>query len=73
MQGLWAFKNPKSSFGDLNNNRRELGETKKILGSKTGNIQIFPICDKDFKLPKQSSMMRCKPMSPLTGILMVWS
>jgi len=45
----------KSSFiGDLNNNRREelRLRLKKILGSKTGNIQIFPICDKDFKLRK---------------------
>ena len=41
-------------LGDLNNNRREelRLRLKKILGSKTGNIQIFPICDKDFKLRK---------------------
>lgn len=46
----------KSSFlGDLNFNRREeLGQKlRRILGRKEGNIQIFPICDKDIQLRKE--------------------
>lgn len=45
----------KSSFlGDITNNRREelRLRLKKILGTKEGNIQLFPICDKDLQLRK---------------------
>lgn len=45
----------KSCFlGDMNHNRREelRLRLRKILGNKVGNIQVFPLCDKDFRLRK---------------------
>lgn len=45
----------KSAFlGDINHNRLEelRLRLKKILGMKPGNIQIFPLCDRDFQLRK---------------------
>lgn len=38
--------------GDLNHNRREelMQRLRRTIGSKEGNIQMFPICDKDIHL-----------------------
>ncbi|MDI3508334.1 MAG: CRISPR-associated protein Cas2 [Clostridiales bacterium] len=43
-----------SFFGDINNNRREelRLRLKKILDIREGNIQMFPICDKDLQMRK---------------------
>ncbi len=39
-------------LGDINHNRRdELRQRlRRTLGKKEGNIQIYPLCDKDIKL-----------------------
>lgn len=39
-------------LGDLNRNRREelQQRLKRLLGKKEGNIQIYPLCDKDVAL-----------------------
>ncbi|MEW6623316.1 MAG: CRISPR-associated endonuclease Cas2 [Bacillota bacterium] len=39
-------------LGDINHNRRdELRQRlKRTLGKREGNIQIYPLCDKDIKL-----------------------
>ncbi len=39
-------------IGDLNHNRREqlYHRLRKTLGKREGNIQLYPICDKDIKL-----------------------
>lgn len=39
-------------FGDLNHNRREelAQRLRKKLGDDNGNIQIYPMCDKDLRL-----------------------
>lgn len=39
-------------LGDINHNRREELEArlKKVLGRRAGNIQIFPVCEKDLGL-----------------------
>lgn len=38
-------------LGDLNHNRREELEARlrKTLGRRAGNIQLFPLCDKDLR------------------------
>jgi len=40
--------------GDLNRNRREelFLKLRKLLGKNKGNIQVFPICEKDLVLRK---------------------
>jgi len=40
--------------GDLNRNRREelFLKLRKLLGKNKGNIQVFPICEKDLALRK---------------------
>jgi len=45
-------------IGDLNHNRREELEKRlrKTLGNKEGNIQIYPICDKDLRLRREISI-----------------
>ena len=42
-------------LGQLNHNRREelMLKVSKILGNKTGNIQLYPICSKDIKLQRE--------------------
>lgn len=42
-------------LGELNHNRQEeiLQKIKRRLGQKEGNIQLFPICDKDLRLRKE--------------------
>lgn len=45
----------KSSFlGNINHNRNEelRIKLKKVLGNKPGNIQMFPLCKKDFIMRK---------------------
>lgn len=45
----------KSAFlGDIHRNRREelFLRLKRTLGNKKGDIRLYPICDKDFKLHK---------------------
>jgi len=39
-------------LGDLNRNRREELQQRfrRILGKRAGNIQIYPLCDKDVAL-----------------------
>ncbi|MDK2931714.1 MAG: CRISPR-associated protein Cas2 [Bacillota bacterium] len=39
-------------LGDINHNRREELEArlKKVLGRRAGNIQLFPVCEKDLSL-----------------------
>ena len=39
-------------LGDLNRNRREelQQRLRRLLGKKEGNIQIYPLCDKDISL-----------------------
>lgn len=39
-------------LGDINHNRREELEIrlKKVLGRRAGNIQLFPVCEKDLGL-----------------------
>lgn len=39
-------------LGDINHNRREELEArlKKVLGRRAGNIQLFPVCEKDLGL-----------------------
>ncbi len=41
--------------GHLNHNRREELEQRlrRLLGRKEGNIQIYPICDKDLRLKRE--------------------
>jgi len=41
-------------MGDLNRNRREelFLKLTKLLGRERGNIQIMPLCEKDFALRK---------------------
>lgn len=41
-------------LGNINYNRREelRQRLQRTLGKKKGNIQIYPMCDKDFKLKK---------------------
>ena len=42
-------------FGDMNHNHQEeiIQRIKRKLGKKAGNIQIFPICEKDLRLRKK--------------------
>lgn len=45
-----------SSFlGELNHNRQEeiMQKVSRKLGKKEGNIQLFPICEKDMRLRKE--------------------
>jgi len=39
-------------FGELTHNQKEtlFKKAKRILGDKPGNIQIFPICERDLAL-----------------------
>jgi len=39
-------------LGDINHNRREELEARlrKVLGRRAGNIQLFPVCEKDLSL-----------------------
>ena len=39
-------------FGDLTHNQREtlFKKVKRIIGDKPGNIQIYPVCEKDLAL-----------------------
>ena len=41
--------------GDMNRNRREelYLKLRKLLGENKGNIQIFPICEKDLAMRKK--------------------
>jgi len=41
-------------LGDMNRNRREelFLKLKKLLGQAKGNIQLIPLCDKDYGLRK---------------------
>lgn len=41
-------------LGDINRNRREelFLKLKKLLGQAKGNIQLIPLCDKDYRLRK---------------------
>ena len=41
-------------FGEMNHNHQEeiLQRIKRKLGKKAGNIQLFPICEKDLRLRK---------------------
>jgi len=42
-------------FGDMNHNHQEeiIQRIKRKLGKKAGNIQLFPICEKDLRLRKK--------------------
>jgi len=42
-------------FGDMNHNHQEeiIQRIKRKLGKKAGNIQLFPICEKDLHLRKK--------------------
>ena len=42
-------------LGEINYNRREelRQRLQRTLGKKAGNIQIYPLCDKDIKLKKE--------------------
>jgi len=42
-------------LGELNRNRQEeiLQKIRRKLGKHEGNVQIFPICDKDLRLRKE--------------------
>jgi len=42
-------------LGDINHNRREelRQRLRRTLGTKEGNIQIYPLCDKDIKLKSE--------------------
>ncbi|MEW5706133.1 MAG: CRISPR-associated endonuclease Cas2 [Actinomycetota bacterium] len=42
-------------IGDLNHNRREalLMKLRKTLGKKSGNIRLYPLCDKDLRMMKE--------------------
>ncbi len=45
-----------SSFlGDINHNRRDelCQRLRRTLGKNEGNIQLYPLCDKDLKLKKE--------------------
>lgn len=39
-------------FGDLSRNQKEtlFKKAKRVIGNRPGNIQIFPICEKDLAL-----------------------
>ncbi|MCK4260996.1 MAG: CRISPR-associated endonuclease Cas2 [Halanaerobiales bacterium] len=41
-------------LGNLNSNRQQelIMRFRRTLGGEAGNIQLFPICSKDFKLKK---------------------
>ena len=41
-------------FGEMNHNHQEeiLQRIKRKLGKEAGNIQLFPICEKDLRLRK---------------------
>lgn len=43
-------------IGDMNSNRCEelLKKIKRHLGTKEGNVQVFPICDKCLKQRKEA-------------------
>lgn len=42
-------------LGELNHNRQEemLQKMKRKLGKSAGNIQLFPLCEKDLRLRKK--------------------
>jgi len=42
-------------IGDINHNKREelRQRIRRTLGKKDGNIQIYPVCDKDLKLMRE--------------------
>ncbi len=42
-------------IGDLNHNRREalFLKLRQTLGKKSGNIRLYPLCDKDLRLTKE--------------------
>ncbi len=42
-------------LGELNHNRQEeiMQKVRRTLGKNAGNVQLFPICDKDLRLRKE--------------------
>jgi len=46
-------------IGELNHNRREelLLKLKHTLSENTGNIRIYPLCDKDLRLMKEIAVV----------------
>lgn len=48
-------------LGDLARTHQEelLGQIKKALGKKAGNVQIFPICEKDWRLRLVIAQQSC--------------
>ena len=42
-------------LGELNHNRQEeiMQKVKRTLGKEEGNVQLFPICDKDLRLHRE--------------------
>lgn len=49
-------------FGDLSGSRLEelLQKIAFVLGKKPGDVQVFPICDKDLKLRRDLTRLRLK-------------
>ncbi len=41
-------------FGEMNHNHQEeiIQKIKRKLGKKAGNVQLFPVCEKDLRLRK---------------------
>ena len=50
-------------IGDLNHNRREalFLKLRQTLGKKTGNIRLYPLCDKDLRLMKEIAVSEEDP------------
>jgi len=46
-------------IGDLNHNRREalFLTLKRTLAENTGNIRLYPLCDKDLRLMKEIAVI----------------
>lgn len=50
-------------LGELNHNRQQeiLQKIKRKMGKNEGNIQLFPICDKDLRLRQEVKVVAEKP------------
>lgn len=56
-------------LGELNHNRQGeiLQKIKRKLGKNEGNVQLFPLCEKDLRLRKEVKVVASKPAGTDAG------
>lgn len=50
-------------FGEMNHNRQQeiLQKIKRKMGKNEGNVQLFPVCEKDLRLRQEVRVVAEKP------------